>query len=170
MLKTCILYGSTTRYTEMVAIKIAETLGFEQAELIDIEDFDLKNIENYDFIIAGIPTWDYGEVQFSWQQIWDELETVELSDKIFALFGLGDQFGYSEWFVDALGMLHQKLEDRGAIIIGEWPVEGYKFNTQKSLTADGMHFVGLALDEVNQPDLTDERIFLWCKKLKEYIF
>lgn len=32
--------------------------------------------------------------------------------KIVALYGMGDQLGYGEWFLDALGMLHDKLATR----------------------------------------------------------
>ena len=44
--------------------------------------------------------------------------------------GLGDQFGYPEWFVDAMGMLHDKVVKQGAEIIGKWPVEGYEFESR----------------------------------------
>lgn len=169
MLKTAIIYGSTTRYTEMVAVRILEQPGFEDAELFDIEDITLPAMLEYDFLIFGLPTWDYGEIQSSWQNVWEQLDLLDFSNKIVAFFGLGDQLGYSEWFVDAMGMLHDKVVARGAFVIGEWPVEGYSFNTHKSLTEDKKKFVGLPIDEVNQDDLTEVRISQWCKRLLESI-
>ncbi|EJI6541133.1 flavodoxin [Salmonella enterica] len=168
-MKTAVIYGSTTRYTERVAVKIVEQLGFENAELLDIEDAALPKILEYDFLIFGLPTWDYGEIQSSWQNVWDKMDELDFTNKIVAFFGLGDQLGYSEWFVDAMGLLHDKVVVRGAVAIGEWPTEGYTFNTKKSLTADRQAFVGLAIDEVNQEDLTDGRICVWCKQLREII-
>ncbi|HBV40423.1 MAG TPA: flavodoxin FldB, partial [Erwinia sp.] len=76
-----------------------------------------------------------------------------------------DQAEYSEWFLDALGMLHEVLQPLGVVFVGYWPVEGYEFISRKPLTADGRQFVGLALDDVNQFELTDERIAQWCEQI-----
>lgn len=166
-MRIAIVYGSTTRYTEQVADKIASQPGFEEAELLDIEDTALSDLLGFDFIIFGIPTWDYGEAQSSWQTVWDEIDNTNFTDKLCAFFGLGDQQGYSEWFVDAMGLLHDKVVRQGGIAIGDWPTEGYHFNTQISVA--GGRFVGLPLDEVNQDCLTDERISTWCRMLREII-
>ncbi len=90
--------------------------------------------------------------------IWDQLDDLNLEGKIVALYGLGDQLGYGEWFLDALGMLHDKLSTKGVKFVGYWPTEGYEFTSPKPVIADGQLFVGLALDETNQYDLSDERI------------
>lgn len=169
MLKTAIIYGSTTRYTEMVAVRIQEQPGFEHSDLFDIEDIPLQTMLDYDFLIFGLPTWDYGEIQSSWQNVWEQLDTMDFSGKLVAFFGLGDQLGYSEWFVDAMGMLYDKIVSKGGFAIGEWPVEGYTFNTDMSLTKNKKNFVGLAIDEVNQDYLTGMRISQWCKQLLESI-
>lgn len=85
--------------------------------------------------------------------------------KIVALYGMGDQLGYGEWFLDALGMLHDKLATKGVKFVGYWPTEGYEFTSPKPVIADGQLFVGLALDETNQYDLSDERIQSWCEQI-----
>ncbi len=64
-------------------------------------------------LILGIPTWDFGEIQEDWEAVWDQLDDLNLEGKIVALYGLGDQLGYGEWFLDALGMLHDKLSTKG---------------------------------------------------------
>ena len=81
------------------------------------------------------------------------------------LYGMGDQLGYGEWFLDALGMLHDKLITKGVKFVGYWPTEGYEFTSDKPVIADGQLFVGLALDETNQYDLSDERIQAWCEQI-----
>ncbi|KAB2421515.1 flavodoxin FldB, partial [Enterobacter hormaechei] len=43
--------------------------------------------------------------------------------------------------------------------------EGYEFTSQKPIIADGQLFVGLALDETNQYDLSDERLQSWCEQI-----
>ena len=49
--------------------------------------------------------------------------------------------------------------------IGYWPTEGYEFTSKKPIIADGELFVGLALDETNQYDLSDERLQTWCEQI-----
>jgi len=68
-----------------------------------------------------------------------------------------------------MGMLHQQLQGSGAQFIGYWPTEGYRFDASKAVTDDGKQFVGLALDEDSEYDLSDERIHTWCEQvLVEY--
>ena len=118
-------------------------------------------------MIFGISTWDYGELQEDWASHWPELADLNLDGRIVALFGLGDQSGYGEWFVDALGMLHDQLLAHKVQLIGYWPnSDDYQFTASKALTADGQYFVGLVLDEDNQYALTEPRIALLCQQIK----
>lgn len=65
-----------------------------------------------------------------WEAVWDQLDDLNLEGKIVALYGLGDQLGYGEWFLDALGMLHDKLSTKGVKFVGYWPTEGYEFTSR----------------------------------------
>ena len=58
-----LFFGSTTCYTEMAAEKIRDIIGADIVNLHNIKDEPLKNAEQYDFIIFGISTWDFGEIQ-----------------------------------------------------------------------------------------------------------
>lgn len=160
-----LFYGSSTCYTEMAGEKIRERLGAERVDIFNIADTPVIQAQFYDYLIFGIPTWDYGELQEDWEEIWPELDDLELSGKKVALYGLGDQVGYPEWFLDALGYLHDKLIERGATIYGYWPSAGYEFENSKALTPDSEQFVGLALDEENEFDKSAERISRWCQQV-----
>jgi len=160
-----LFYGSTTCYTEIVAEKIQSLLGADLVELHNIKDQSLNLCLDYDFIIFGISTWDYGELQEDWESIWLDINNLDLSNKIVALYGMGDQIGYTEWFQDALGMLHEQVQAQSATIIGYWPNQGYEFAASKALTKDQSQFVGLALDEDSQYKLTDERLDVWCEQI-----
>lgn len=164
-----LFYGSTTCYTEMAAEKIQAQLNelFEDnvVDVFNIKDVPLKNAEQYDIIIFGISTWDFGELQEDWESQWEDAHQLNLDGKIVALYGLGDQYGYADWFQDALGMLHDAIAPSGCQIIGYWPNQGYEFAASKGLTAEGTHFVGLSLDDENQYDLTEERVRAWCEQL-----
>ena len=160
-----LFYGSSTCYTEMTAEKIVSRLGQSNVDVFNIADDPIITAQRYDCLIFGIPTWDYGELQEDWEACWEELDELDLHGKPVALYGLGDQLGYPEWFLDAMGYLHHKLTQQGAQCVGYWPVEGYDFEQSKALTADGSHFVGLALDEDNQFDLSDARLDSWCRDI-----
>ena len=164
-MKIGLFYGSTTCYTEIVAEKIQAIIGADIVDIFNIKDQPLTLCLDYDFIIFGISTWDYGELQEDWESIWSDINQLDLSDKIIALYGMGDQIGYTEWFQDALGMLHEQVLAQGGKPVGYWPILGYEFTASKALTADGELFVGLSLDEDSQYNLTDDRLDTWCEQI-----
>lgn len=164
-----LFYGSSTCYTEMVAekifLEINRILDGTQVDLHNIAEEPVSLMEAYDLLILGIPTWDYGELQEDWENIWDDLDQVDFTGKTVALFGLGDQIGYPEWFLDALGYLWAKVSNLGAKTVGFWPAEDFDFQDSKALTQDKQYFVGLAIDDENQFELTDDRITSWCQQI-----
>ena len=164
-MKIGLFYGSTTCYTEIAAEKIAHSLGEDIVDMFDIKDTPLSQMDDYDILILGISTWDFGELQEDWEAIWDDIDSVDLNGKVVALFGLGDQIGYTEWFQDALGMLHDKAVIQGAALIGYWPNEGYEFEKSLALTKDNKHFYGLALDDESQYELTEQRVNAWSSQI-----
>lgn len=164
-MKIGLFYGSTTCYTEIVAEKVQAIIGADLVDIFNIKDHSLALCLDYDFIIFGISTWDFGEIQEDWESIWSDINQLDLSDKIIALYGMGDQVGYTEWFQDALGLLHEQVTEQGGKVIGYWPVQGYEFVASKALTSDESQFVGLSLDEDSQYNLTDERLDTWCEQI-----
>ena len=164
-----IFYGSTTCYTEMAAEKIQAQLNAlfddDLVEMHNIKDVNLSKTREFDVVLFGISTWDFGELQEDWESHWDDVYRLDLSGKIIALFGLGDQLGYGDWFQDALGMLHDAIAPMDCRIIGYWPNQGYEFAESKALTEDKSQFVGLSLDDENQYDETESRIEAWCEQL-----
>lgn len=171
-----LFYGSSTCYTEMAAEKICKELETYsesddsdskiRVDIFNVNQTSLVEVGFYTRILLGIPTWDYGELQEDWEDIWPEINDIDFNGKTVALFGLGDQIGYPEWFLDAMGYLHDKVESQGATLVGYWPNKGYTFEDSKALTEDQSSFVGLALDDETEFEKTDERIRLWCKQLK----
>lgn len=49
-------------------------------------------------------------------------------------------------------------------LIGVWPTEGYNLEESKGMYDDD-HFLGLGLDEDNEPELTDGRIVEWLTQV-----
>lgn len=164
-MKIGLFYGSSTCYTEIVAEKIRDFIGDDLVTLHNVKDGPVEAMQQYDLLIMGIPTWDFGELQEDWEAIWPLLPDLQLRGKPVALYGMGDQIGYSEWFLDALGMLHDLLKPMGVQFIGQWPTEGFEFISLKAVLPAGDQFVGLALDDVNQFEMTDDRVERWCEQI-----
>ena len=64
-----------------------------------------------------------------------------------------------------MGILEEKISGLGSTTVGYWSRDGYDFTESKAVR-DGK-FVGLALDEDNQLNLTGERIKAWVEQLKK---
>ena len=166
MIKFGLFYGSTTCYTEIIAEKIQQEIGEDKVDIFNLDSTPVELMNDYYLLILGIPTWDFGERQEDWNAVWSELGKVNFKNKWVALYGLGDQLGYGEWFLDAMGDLHSELQQAGGRFLGYWPASGYEFSTSKALTKDGQYFTGLALDEENQFQLTNKRIQVWCQQIQ----
>lgn len=168
-----IFFGTDTGKTRKVAKLIYEQFGSDADEPVNIGKASVNDLLAYDKLILGTPTLGEGELpgiqaqceSESWAEIIDELAGANLSGKVVALFGLGDQESYTDHFVDALGELYDAVADAGATIIGFWPNQGYQFRHSAALDQD--HFVGLVLDQDNQSDLTADRIAQWSEQLKQ---
>lgn len=160
-----LFFGSDEGNTESVSQRIQRRLGESAVDVYDIADVTQLEFAGYDKIILGIPTWDFGQIQSDWEEFWDDISEVDFTGKTIALYGLGDQFGYGDYFLDAMGMLHDVIVAKGGILIGYWSIEGYEFDASKALTEDGQYFVGLAVDEDQQEDLTADRLNRWCEQV-----
>jgi flavodoxin I len=162
-----IFYGSDTGNTELVAKSIKRYLK-DLVHIQDIAKSSKAQLDNFDLLLLGIPTWYYGEAQSDWEDFLPELEQVDFSSKLVAIFGCGDQQDYAEYFCDAMGIVHDIVEAKGGTIIGYTPTKSYNFEASKALIQGDMNkFVGLCIDEDRQPELTDERISSWTKQVYE---
>ncbi len=162
-----LFYGSDEGNTEAVSYRIQNRFGIDLCDVYDIADVTQLEFADYNKIILGIPTWDFGQIQSDWEEFWDDISDIDFSGKQIALFGLGDQFGYGDFFLDAMGMLHDVIIKKGASIVGYWPTNGYEFDASKAKVPDQDAFVGLGIDEDQQSELTCERLNKWCKQVHE---
>lgn len=161
-----IFYGSMTGHIQGVAEKIQTRFG-QEADIYSIADASADTLNMYQYLLLGSSTWGIGELQDDWYDGLEKLDKVDLSNKTVALFGTGDPEGYPDSFVDAIGILYEKVIAKGATVIGFWPTEGYEYDASRA-EKDG-RFVGLVIDENNQSHLTEERIGKWVEELKALI-
>ncbi len=172
MAKIGIFFGTDTGNTRKIAKSLAKKLGDAADAPVNVNKAAIEDLLKYDSLILGSPTLGDGELpglsaggeNESWEEFLPNLKGVDLTGKTIALFGLGDQEGYPDNFVDALGIIHKRVKAEGATVVGEWPTDGYDFKKSKAVV-DGK-FVGLVLDLDNQKDLTDERVDAWLELVK----
>lgn len=156
-----VIFGSDSGATKAIAAKIAAKAG---ARLLDVQEARTADYEGCELLILGCPTYGVGELQTDWELHVDQLEGADLAGGRVALFGTGDQATYPDSFVDAMGILYDKVVMRGGEVVGFTETEGYDFSA--SLASRGGRFVGLALDEDTQSHLTDDRIDAWLGGLR----
>jgi len=166
MKKSAIFYGSSTGNTQTVAEAINAQLN-NQAELINVENSSSAEIEKYDVLFLGTSTWGLGDLQDDWEGFIADLKTADLSGKKVALFGLGDADAYPDTFVDGMGTIYNTITDKGCDIIGMVSVDEYSYDASTAEVDN--QFVGLAIDEDNESDKTDERVSKWIEDLRHHL-
>lgn len=166
MNKIGLFWGSDTGMTEEIVTVLVDMIGSDQVDNINIFNATVEQIQTYDALILGLSTWYDGELQSDWDEFFEQFQTIDFSNKTVALFGLGDQEGYAEFFVDGIGIIADVVQQNGGKIVGKWSTKGYDFEASKAVDANGV-FLGLAIDEDNQPEQTDARLEQWVAQLKK---
>jgi len=170
MKKIGIIYWPKNGNAEATAKKIYAHFNESGADLMDITAVKAENLNKYDLIIIGGSTvgaeiWEEAKPNNRWNVFFKSLDKINLEGKKVALFGLGDQVLYPENFVDGLSVIYDEMKKRRAKLIGAWSMEGYSFTDSTAIV--DLQFVGLAIDEDNESELTDIRINKWLAQLKK---
>ena len=163
MKKTVIIYGSSTGTCQSIAETIANKLGV--SDILDVAKVTAAQVNVYDNLLLGTSTWGAGDMQDDWYSGIKEIKNANLAGKTVALFGCGDSQSYSDTYCDGMGEIYRELQGTGCNIIGQVPTDGYTYDDSTAVV-DG-HFVGLALDDINEGDMTEARIDAWIDSIKD---
>lgn len=158
MKKIAVFYGSSTGTTAELAQRIAKAVGAE-ANCFDVANADAAEAANFDVLLLGSSTWGIGDLQDDWEGFLPELAKQSLSGKAVALFGTGDSDSYPDSFCEALAKIKEGLSGTGCKFVGEYTPEGYSYDATAS--EESGKLIGLCVDDVNQSDLTEERLNTW---------
>ncbi len=165
MSKTGIFYSFNSTKTAKAAEKILAEFGADfNITSINAEELTEELFLSFTNLILGVPTWFDGELPNYWDEFVPALEDLNLKGKKIAIFGLGNQVEYPENFGDAVGIMAELVQERGAKLIGFTSIDGYSYESSRAV-ADGK-FMGLVLDQETQPRQSKERISSWVKELK----
>lgn len=171
MKKAALIYWPKKGNVENTAKKIAELFDTGSIDVFTISEVDTGKLSEYELLIFGGSTigadnWEDTHTT-KWYGFFEELKKVDLAGTKAAIYGLGDQVLYPDHFVDGMAIIRDELVSCGARIIGAWPAEGYEHTDSKSV--ENGYFIGLALDDDHQAELSAERIGQWVTGLKEQI-
>lgn len=161
MKSTVVVYGSSTGTCQAIAEKIAEKLGADVTDAASLSD---DTINGHDNLLLGTSTWGAGEMQDDWYDGVKTLKAAGLGGKTVAIFGCGDSESYSDTFCGGMKELYDAAVEAGANVLPGVSTDGYTFDDSEAVEDD--KFVGLALDDVNEDDKTEERVDAWLEAIK----
>lgn len=161
-----LIYASEGGTTKDIAGRISKMIDVEHVDIEDVKD--AEDLAKYDALIVGTPTHNTLADEYrsgvGWDDIIDDIKKLDMSGKIVACYGLGDSVCYSEGFCDAMEELHRTFEATGATMVGYVDPSEYEYAESKS-EIEGQ-FIGLPLDEMNEDDLTEDRLKAWLLQLR----
>lgn len=161
-----LIFGTDTGMTADVTDIIKERWTASKLEVMEVCDVNASDFERFDHLILGLSTWYDGDLQSDWETFYEEqFQQIDFTGKTVAIFGLGDQESYAEFFVDGVGILAEVILKNGGTIVGKWSTADYEFEISKAKIDGEDMFYGLALDELNEPNKSDERINGWLAQI-----
>lgn len=163
-MKIGIFYGSITGVTQKVAERVGELLSADVINVADVEDIKEK-VELYDMVIFATSSWNKGDTTKSWTTHLKELEKIDFKGKKVALIGVGDQNFFGKTFVEGMCVIYTYIKYNNIKLIGRTSTDGYDFEESRSVEKG--KFLGLAIDDKNQKELTEERIVKWVAQLRD---
>lgn len=163
MKKIGIFYGTTSGITAGIVDEIEFYLRGEEYEVFDVAN-GIDKMENLENLILVSPTYGVGELQKDWENVYNELKSLDFTNKIVGIVGVGNQFAFGESYAGAMRKLYDAVIAKGAKVVGFTSTEGYSYEETESVIDN--EFVGLALDESNQDNETPDRIKAWIEEIK----
>lgn len=166
MNKIALIYWPEGGNVEVIADKLIKKIGQPKILKMSLLKLDKDALLQCNHWILGGSTvgshvWEDANDSNKWNAFFKLLSEIDMTQKTIAFYGLGDQVLYPNHFVDGLGLLYEEFVKHNPKIVGQCPVDGYKFLESEGVI-DGK-FAGLALDEDNEDDKSDSRIDSWLK-------
>lgn len=163
-----LIYGTDTGMTEEVTHLIKSLWHYSTLNVLEVCHASKQDFEAQEYLILGLSTWYDGDLQSDWETFYEEtFKSINFSNKKVAIFGLGDQESYADFFVDGIGILAKTIEQNGGKIIGKWSTDDYEFEHSEAKIAGEDYFYGLALDELNFPEKTEDRVKNWLVQVHQ---
>ncbi|MDL4842995.1 flavodoxin [Aquibacillus rhizosphaerae] len=119
MPKVILLYTSMSGNTEEMAGIIEKSINSHGIKVdkfqIDLDDFSATDLIDYEAILFGTYTWGDGDIPYEAEEFYDDLEEIDLSGKVVALFGSCDSM-YPN-YGGAIETFSNRFKERGAAVV-----------------------------------------------------
>lgn len=116
-----IIYASTSGNVEAVCEKVNELLNSagHTAILHRAEKTEMGTLINSEFLILATSTWEHGELNPFFKNLYDSMSESDLSKNRAAFIGLGDKRYEPVLFCEAIEILKRRFIERNGIEVGE---------------------------------------------------
>lgn len=110
------LYASGTGNTELMAEAMVAHLENNQHEVVtktfDFDPIGVEELLRYDAVLIGTHTWDDGDLPYEVEDFYEELEDVDITGRVFGVFGSADSF--YDTYGGAVDLMADQLNNLGA--------------------------------------------------------
>jgi len=170
MSKTAILFSPVGGNVNSVADKLGVMIGNDKVDIIPVKEVESEALINYSQIIlvgstVGADHWTNQILVDEWEAFFARIGEFSFEKKKVAIIGLGNCVLYPEHFADGMANLYKRVTTQNAEVFGFVDAKDYDFTDSKSVNEEG-YFVGLAIDEDNEADLTPERLKKWIDTIQ----
>lgn len=163
-----LFYGTQSGMSPSVAAQIQSALPEWIEAVVDIGHARASDLQNEEVLVLGGGTFGSGELTSDWERFWPQLDAIDFTGKKVALFSLGDTWAYGDNFCSVLRLFYDKVRERGGEIIGlGTPASDYNFEHSEAIING--HFIGAAIDEMNESEETPRRIAHWARSVREQL-
>lgn len=119
--KVLMVYASLSGNTEIITDIIAEHLTEIGHQVVvksfDFDVIDMTTLHEYDAVLVGTYTWDDGELPYESEDFYIDVETVDISDIIFGVYGSADSF-YDTYGL-AIDLMADRIKNQGGNLLAE---------------------------------------------------
>lgn len=119
--KVLMIYASMSGNTEIITDLIADNLKAAGHDVViksfDFDAIDMETLPDYDAVLVGTYTWDDGELPYEVEDFYVDLETVDISETIFGVYGSADSF--YDTFGLAIDLVADRIKNQGGNILPE---------------------------------------------------
>ena len=113
MSKIGLSYDTQTGNTAQIASTIQEEIGKDMAGIHSMSDVEVGDFAGYQHLVIGVPAWSNGELPSDWEAFFLESDDIDFNGKNVAYFGVDDQTGCPDNFMDAIEILEAEISSLG---------------------------------------------------------
>lgn len=119
--KVLMVFASMSGNTEIITDIIADNLKEIGHEVViksfDFDVIDMETLLAYDAVLVGMYTWDGGELPYEAEDFYIDLETIDITNTIFGVYGSADSF--YDTFGLAIELMADQIKNLGGQILPE---------------------------------------------------